>query len=338
MKKIISAFLALTMIVAMVAAISVSSSAADANALIRTYAEAQDGDKLIDIVFGQTTGVYQPIMFGNHESVTDACYETKNPIIEISADGKQMTMNNDDLDEEGDQCGNLQYGGKIDGLKAGKDADGNNYKYTYVLKAKFQHDNCDHKHAGIYFCLNENLITYKDETGRTIMRIDGNTEGHTGAFGWWGHPYKSNNKTEMRYHVIKKDGATCKNLTSSLSDDFKAAMKAGAGEWYDILVEVDGYKMNISFNGTELGWYDFTTDATKINGESTDLAFVTRLFNEDMTYSVKDVAIYKGIDLTSFNDAPPAAPETGDVAVYFVVIAVVSVLGVAMVAKKRANH
>jgi hypothetical protein len=98
--------------------------------------------------------------------------------------------------------------------------------------------------------------------------------------------------------------------------------------------------MNISFNGTELGWYDFANDATAINGDDTDLAFVARLFNEDMTYSVKDVAIYKGIDLTSFNDAPPATetPDTGDAAVYFVVVAVVSVLGVAMVAKKRSHN
>jgi LPXTG-motif cell wall-anchored protein len=256
-------------------------------------------------------------MFGNGTATVhgDACYNTSNPHIDVTDDGKTMTIVNDDEDQPGDQCGNLQYGGKIDGLKAGKAADGSNYKYTYTIKAKFQHEDCDAKHSGFYFCIGENLTTY-DDNGRTITHIEGNGEGHTGAFGWWGHPYKSNGNTDMRYHTIKKDGSTIKNLTSSLSDEFKAAMKAGANEWYDVVIEIDGYKMNISFNGTELGWYDFTSDATAINGDSTDLAFITRVFNEDMTFTVKDVAIYKGIDIDFANlpedtDAPETdAPET----------------------------
>jgi hypothetical protein len=113
----------------------------------------------------------------------------------------------------------------------------------------------------------------------------------------------------MRYHVILRDGSTIKNLTSSLSEDFKNAVKAGIEDWYDIVIEIDGYKMNISFNGTWLGWWDFTDVATTVNGDSTDLAFVTRLFNEDMTLSVKNVSIYKGIGIELPEDAPEADPK-----------------------------
>jgi hypothetical protein len=125
-------------------------------------------------------------------------------------------------------------------------------------------------------------------------------------------------------------------------------MKAGVGEWYDVVVEIDGYKMNVSFNGNELGlgkdkesqFYDFSANAAKDGATSHDLAFITRLYNATMNFGIKDVNVYKGIDITSFNDAPPATetPDTGDAAVYFVVVAVVSVLGVAMVAKKRSHN
>ena len=311
MKKILSIVLALTMLCAMLIPMTISASAASANTLLSSYADAKDGDKLIDLLFGQKSGAYQPHMFGNGEASAhdDACYNTANPHIDVSKDGATMTMVNDDLDAEGDQCGNLQYGGKIDGLKAGKDANGNAYKYTYAFQARFQDADCDSKHSGFYFCLNSGVKTYTDALGRTITNIPGRTDGHTGAYGWWGHPYKSNGATDMRYHVILRDGSTIKNLTSSLSDEFKADMKAGAGDWYDIVIEIDGYKMNISFNGTWLGWWDFTDVATTVNGDSTDLAFVTRLFNEDMTLSVKNVSIYKGIGIELPEDAPEADPK-----------------------------
>ena len=332
MKKILSIVLALTMLCAMLIPMTISASAADANTLIKSYADAKDGDKLIDLLFGQKSGAYQPHMFGNGEADVhgDACYNTSNPHVDVNKSGSTMTMVNDDQDAEGDQCGNLQYGGKIDGLKAGKAADGTTYKYTYAFQAKFQTENCDSKHSGFYFCLNENVATYTDSLGRTITNIPGRTDGHTGAYGWWGHPYKSNGATDMRYHVILRDGSTIKNLTSSLSEDFKNAVKAGIEDWYDIVIEIDGYKMNISFNGTWLGWYDFTEVASAVNGDSTDLAFITRIFNEDMTLGVRNVSVYKGIGIE--------IPDTGDAntAVFFAIIAVVALGGTVVASKKKS--
>ena len=329
MKKILSIVLALTMLCAMLIPMTISASAASANTLIKSYADAKDGDKLIDLLFGQKSGAYQPHMFGTtgHD---DACYNTANPHVDVTKGGATMTMVNDDLDAEGDQCGNLQYGGKIDGLKAGKAADGSTYKYTYAFQAKFQAENSENKHSGFYFCLNENVATYTDELGRTITNIPGREDGHTGAYGWWGHPLKSDGKTEMRYHVILRDGSTIKNLTSSLTEDFKNAVKQGIENWYDIVIEIDGYKMNISFNGTWLGWWDFTDVATTVNGDSTDLAFIARLFNEDMTLGVRNVSIYKGIGIE--------IPKTGDAntAVFFVIIAVVALGGTVVASKKKS--
>ena len=328
MKKIISIVLALTMLCAMIIPMTISASAADANTLLKSYADAKDGDKLIDLLFGQKSGAYQPHMFGNGTGdVHDlAYYHTSNAHVDVNKSGSTMTMINDDQDETGDQCGDLQYGAKIDGLKAGKDANGNSYKYTYAFQAKFQAEDCDSKHAGFYFCIGEDLVTYDydhdnnaETPAKVITHIKDNSEGHLGAYGWWGHPYKSNGSTKMRYNTIRKDGATNVELDSSLSTEFKDAMKAGAGDWYDIVIEIDGYKMNISFNGTWLGWYDFTSanDASKphlnplnVVGESTDLAFITRLYNEDMTVSVKDVSIYKGIGIEIPEDSGDEEPTT----------------------------
>jgi LPXTG-motif cell wall-anchored protein len=332
MKKILSIVLALTMLCAMLIPMTISASAASANTLIKSYADAKDGDKLIDLLFGQKSGAYQPHMFGNGEASAhdDACYNTANPHVDVTKDGSTFTMVNDDLDAEGDQCGNLQYGGKINGLKAGKDANGNTYKYTYAFQAKFQAEDSANKHSGFYFCLNSAVETYTDALGRTITNIPGRDDGHTGAYGWWGHPLKSDGKTEMRYHVILRDGSTIKNLTSSLTEDFKNAVKAGIEDWYDIVIEIDGYKMNISFNGTWLGWWDFTDVATTVNGDSTDLAFVARLFNEDMTLGVRNVSIYKGIGIE--------IPKTGDAntAVFFAIIAVVALGGTVVASKKKS--
>ena len=355
MKKIISAFLALTMIVAMVAAISVSSSAADANALIRTYAEAQNGDKLIGLVFGETTGAYQPIIFANsdNEKIHAGVRYHADPVVTVAEDKKSFNLFYGDAPEgtnANDCYGNLMYGGKIDGLKWGVDADGNPYQYTFVFKARFDETDSNNRQSGFYFSLGSNLTSFKDEAGRTIVQIEGQSaSGHTGAFGYWGHPYNSVGDTKMRWHRIDKDGCTDKNLDgTATSQAFRDAMKAGVGEWYDVVVEIDGYKMNVSFNGNELGlgkekesqFYDFSANAAKDGATSHDLAFITRLYNATMNFGVKDVNVYKGIDITSFNDAPPATetPDTGDAAVYFVVVAVVSVLGVAMVAKKRSHN
>ena len=301
MKKILSVVLALTMLCAMLIPMTISASAAEANTLLKSYADAQDGDKLIDLLFGQTTGAYQPVIFANGTGVSphhaDSMYKG-DPYVTVSDNGAAMQLVYDQGEATGDTYANLQYGAKIDGLKAGKDASGNNYKYTFTFQAKFISEGTPRTgNSGFYFCMDETNTLTVDDKGRNIINM-GNGSDNTGAFGWWGHPCQPNSgDTVMRYHTIKADGSTVSNLSGSLSDDFKTAVQAGVADWYDIVIEVDGYNMNISFNGNELGWSDMATQVTNSNGDTADLAFITRLWNATYTLDVKDVSIYKGIGL-----------------------------------------
>ena len=168
----------------------------------------------------------------------------------------------------------------------------------------------------------ENLIENTTEDGILYMN-KGDSDEHLGAYGWYGHPYKQNGETQMRYHVIRNEGQSANNggnCNNKISADYKAAMKAGAGEWYDIVIEIDGYKMNAYFNGLELGlgdslgMFDMTAEATASNGNTSDLAFIGRMYNCLNTVSIKDVAVYKGIglDLSQEGGDDTTAPEGGN--------------------------
>jgi hypothetical protein len=311
MKKILSVVIALTMICAMLVPMSISASAAEANTLLKSYADAKDGDKLIDLLFGQTTGAYQPRLFANgNGSSTKGSMYMGSPYVNVASDAKSVEMV---FSREGepaetadkDVFGNFLYGGKIDGLKAGTAADGSTYKYTFTFSALFNHTATTNGNTGFYFTMHENLIENTTDDG--ILYINkGDSDEHLGAYGWYGHPYKQNGETQMRYHVIRNEGQSAKNggnCNSKISADYKAAMKAGAGEWYDIVIEIDGYKMNAYFNGLELGkgdslgMFDMTEEMTASNGPTSDLAFIGRMYNCLNTVSIKDVAVYKGIGL-----------------------------------------
>ncbi len=321
MKKTLSIVLVLAMVVAMLVPMTVSTSAAFENELLTTYEAAKDGDKLIELLFGQTTGAYQPIVFANsadetiHTGVRYHC----TPVITVSDDNKSVNMFYDDQGKEGDDYGTLLYGGKIDGLKWGYDESGNPYQYTFTLKALFDDEDSDNCQSGFYFCVASELAVSTDEDGRTIMSIPDSPTGHLGTYGWWGHTCNSVFKTPMRWHRIEADGSSNLKLDDLTSADFKIGLMDGVGQWYNVCVEIDGYKMQIRFNGWKLGlgegqedvFYDHTEWVTKDGATSHDLAFIGRLYNETMNLGLKDVTVYKGIglDLPGYTDAPTTLPE-----------------------------
>jgi hypothetical protein len=117
-------------------------------------------------------------------------------------------------------------------------------------------------------------------------------------------------------------------------------------------VTVEGYTWHVYYKGTNGEWILFETYAAK----ETDfqvapyVACGTYIYWETASYSMKDVALYKGTLTDIANYVPPVetepAPETtepgtstptGDSFVAFAAIAAVATLGVAVVAKKREN-
>lgn len=317
MKKIISLILTLTIVVAMLVPMLVVPTAAMDNQLLSTYEAAKDGDKLISLLFGEPGGAYEPYVFANfdneediHEGVRYHC----TPVITITEDKKSFNMFYDDQGEEGDNFGTLLYGGKIDGLKWGYDVAGNPYQYTFTFQALFDHEESNNRQSGFYFCMGSDLTTRTDEDGRTITHITGSETGHLGAYGWWGHPCNSVYKNPMRWHRIDRDGCSDLNLDGAISTDMVVGLMMGELEWYNVCVQIDGYKMQISFNGWKLGlgegqeevFYDFSDSVSKDGANSYDLAFIGRLYNETMNLSLKDVNVYKGIglDLPGYTDPP----------------------------------
>ena len=84
MKKVLSLILTLTLLVSMVC---IGTIGASANDLSKTYDAAADGDLLYEAKFGETSGVYQPYIFGAGKEE-----HAKNLVVTPSADGTEVSF------------------------------------------------------------------------------------------------------------------------------------------------------------------------------------------------------------------------------------------------------
>ena len=138
-----------------------------------------------------------------------------------------------------------------------------------------------------------------------------------------------------------------------------ADMATDADGYATMRVEMYGYTATVYYLNTEGNWIKYNefdmTNTTKIDGSATyphdtgfQLCIGFYLYNKNMSAEYKDINVYKGLlisdpegklDPVITEPAPeiPESPEAGDSAVIFAVVAAISVLGVAVVAKRREN-
>jgi hypothetical protein len=113
-------------------------------------------------------------------------------------------------------------------------------------------------------------------------------------------------------------------------------------------VTVDGYSWSLYYKDAAGEWVLFET----YHGTAAEFASAPQvacgvyLYHDMATLGIKDAALYKGTLTDVANYVPPVETEetkpadpvpTGDSALIFAVVAVISVLGVAVVAKRREN-
>jgi len=283
------------------------------------YAAAANGDKLADLVFNATTGSYVATELGANSSATTT----------ISEDGKSYTS------AIGGTAAGEWYGGTIGGLKV---ADGNKYTFTYKVK------------------------TVSDSTYVLGIAYNSSVEGLGYRLNWYG-AFTNTNPT------FKFDGATEPNVKNAVkyafigtnfsyygyTDDnmrsfttFEPALDADG--FADVLVELDGWTWSYYCKDASGEYKKIQTVDNKALlknqlGCGTDgideLAFILYTYNKNVTATVKDVALYKGLTVTGDNGSStpttPDAPATGDNTVWFVIVGAVSLLGTAIVIRRREN-
>ena len=126
-------------------------------------------------------------------------------------------------------------------------------------------------------------------------------------------------------------------------------------------VEMYGYKVTVYYLNTAGEWANYNEfdmrETKKFDGSATyaapyglQVAVGFYVYNKGMSAEYKDINIYKGLLITDpegkldpvvTEPAPevtePANPDSGDSALVFAIIAVISLGGVAVVAKRREN-
>ncbi|MBR4062767.1 MAG: hypothetical protein IKK01_06850 [Clostridia bacterium] len=135
-------------------------------------------------------------------------------------------------------------------------------------------------------------------------------------------------------------------------------MAVDADGYANMRVELHGYKATVYYLNTAGAWTNYNEfdmrETQKFDGSATytcpdglQIAVGFYVYNKDMSAEYKDINIYKGLlisdpegklDPVITEPEVPADPvPTGDSALIFAVVAIISVLGVATIAKRREN-
>jgi len=288
MKKIISAILSLTMILALVAAMGISVSAAD------LYESAKDGDVLYEVNFkGDDT--YSPSVFYSAvENVMD---------VVVSDDGKSMTATYDAAAAKG----RTFFGGTIKGLTYGADK-----QYTITMKMA----------VGTYYndsgaLASGNGGVYINMTKNTDAQFFADNGYNYTLVGYYGCP---NIRHTFSYGAGNK---TTSALMSSSAAYFTTNLATLDAEGFvDLTFVVDGMNVKIFINNVYIDECNaFTEGMVETAG---NLGFTTYLYNEGSTITIKDAKIYKGNTIVTnptypdyYNAGEPVADydaaKTGDV-------------------------
>ncbi len=279
------------------------------------YAKAGLGAKLTDINFKNGTD-YAP------EMLTLAGTD---PIITVSDDGKQI-----DFDKPTDASytdagqGATWWGGAIGSLEYTADTV---YTFTYKVKT-------NELRGGIFFNLDE---TNMKNNYAQLYNFYGNLNGTDAT-----DMVVCISGTKLTGHETVKTTSYTKfaNLDKNIAFD--------ADGYADMAVTVDGYSWSLYYKDAAGEWVLFET----YHGTAAEFASAPQvacgvyLYHDMCTLGIKDAALYKGTLTDVANYVPPVETEpevpadpvpTGDSALIFAVVAVISVIGVATIAKRREN-
>ena len=255
MKKILSAILTLSMILALVAAMGISASAAD------LYDSAKDGDVLYTLNF-KGDDVFAPTVIRTVEA---------DPIIvEVSEDGSSFTAT-----YKADVAkAQAFWGGQIKGLTYGPEK-------TYTISMKMAiasyDDNGTRKsnNAGVYVNYPTNTDpAYVTETGfKTFI-------------GYYGAP-------DVQHSLSHAAGNKITGKYASNYDYTKTNLATlDADGFVDLDIVISGKTMTVYINNVYYDEVDsFTTDFFE---HGSNLGFVTYLYNQNASITVKDAKVIKG--------------------------------------------
>lgn len=268
MKKVLSLVLTLAMLVSLVC---LGTLGASANGLVKTYEAAADGDLLYEAKFGETSGVYQPYIFGAAMDKDHKDHAAKNLVVTPSADGTEISFTPSQT-----AAGRVFYGGKVDGLTLGAGK-----KYTIELEMKFPSGN-----AGFYFNIGD-PVKY-DPANPEPMTQD---TAYLDLFGLYGTTKTSGICFTMSYGAGgKMNGELVSD--SAYYTDIPQEARVGNDVYTNVKVEIDGYFYAVYLNDK---LYDKVTVPHEILDKSNNLGIVFYLYNKTAKLSAKNVKVYKGV-------------------------------------------
>lgn len=290
------------------------------------YSAAKYGDKLTDLLFNAKTGAFQPAEISKNTTNT----------MEISEDGKSYKST------IGGTAGAEWYGGPIGGLKV---KDGNFYTFRYKIKC-----------AGTSY------------TGAIAYNCYAPKPGDVYRLNWYGTfsntelTFMLNGATEpnaangVKYAANGTNFSTT-NYGSEPMKEFEGAAYVDADGFSEVAVELDGWTWTYYARQADGSFKKLSTidnrellkqlgvDADNYRGD--DLGFQMYTYNKNVTMTVKDVELYKGLTVsdptgaqhgTQSPENPPVnPPQTGDALIWVAAIAMVSILGMGLVIKARKN-
>ncbi len=281
------------------------------------YAKAGLGAKLTDINFKSTVD-FDPKML----------YELGTALsIKVSDDGSQIDFEKPtDAAMDGAGQGASWWGGALGSLEYTEDTV---YTFTYKVKSN-------------------------DLRGGTFFSLDETNMGSNSAypFNFYGK-FDGTDASDMviEYNSTKiKGDATVKTTDYTKFNALEKNIAYDADGYVDMAVTVDGYTWSVFYKDAAGEWILFETyNGTKAEfANCPEVACGIYIYHDMATYGMKDVALYKGTLTDVANYVPPVETEpeetkpadpvpTGDSALVFALIAVISLCGVEVVPKRREN-
>ena len=252
--------------------------------LNKSYADAKDGEKLVDLKFDSKTGVYAPCWIADENAAFDKCKYTANSVT-IANKGTK---------------GAAWFGGAIGDLKITADT-----AYTFQFKIKCVNDYS----GGVFFNTTNNDHHPTSRVNR--MGVYGNLNDTAKAMqvkmGLNGGNHTGYNYADVAYPdkvtpLIDADGFTDVRIVVDGYDYSLYVMDASGA-----------YKL---VSTVELTAADYV--------ESDKLAFVVYVYNAGNELTVKDASVYKGDLFNPVADTPVVPPvATGDASSVIVGLALV---------------
>lgn len=258
MKKILSAILALTMILALVAAMGISASAAD------LYESAKDGDVLYEVNF-KGDDVYSPSIF--YSAVENSLD------VVVSDDGSSVTAT-----YLSSTKARAFFGGTVKGLTYGEGK-------TYTITMK----------TAIAYTTNDDGSVKGSNNGGVFINMPKDTSAEAMAaqkfndrmFGYYGCP---NYQHIFSYGAGNKATASLKSSNSGYFKDNLATIDENG--FVDLTFVVDGKTMTIYINNVYIDEANvFTEGMVEAAG---NLGISAYLYNTNASITIKDAKIYKG--------------------------------------------